>query len=176
MINGFVDNDPTKTFSFRNANGVTAHLVDVPADQLYLRFALFDALTDGDDDLDLYVYYCFDGVSCSEVGKSGGPTADERVDLAYPAGGRYAVLVHGFETDQISGGPGSNYQLVGWSIGINDDQGNLAASGPGFATAGSTGTINVNWFNLGAQTIYFGAISHNTPAGLVALTLLTIVN
>ena len=176
VIDGFVDNDPTKTFTFRNANGVTAHLIDVPPDQLYLRFALFDALTDGDDDLDLYVYYCVDGVLCSEVGKSGGPTAQERVDLAFPAGGRYAALVHGFETDQVSGGPGANYQLLGWSIGVNDDQGNLAASGPGLATAGSTGTINVNWFNLGAQTIYFGAISHNTPAGLAALTLLTIIN
>ena len=137
---------------------------------------MFDALTDGDDDLDLYVYYCADGTQCREVGKSGGPTADERVDLAFPAAGRYAALVHGFETDEVSGGPGSNYQLVGWSIGIADDQDNLAASGPTFATAGSTGTINVNWFNLGSQTIYFGAISHNTPAGLTALTLLTIIN
>jgi hypothetical protein len=34
----------------------------------------------------------------------------------------------------------------------------------------------VNWFNLGSQTIYLGAISHNTPAGLTALTLLTIIN
>ena len=176
VIDGFVDNDPTKTFTFRATNGVTAHLIDVPADQLYLRFALFDALTDGDDDLDLYVYYCADGSQCSEVGKSGGPTAQERVDLAFPAAGRYAALIHGFETDEINGGPGSNYQLLGWSVGISDDQGNFAASGPGAAVAGSTGTINVSWFNLGSQTIYLGAISHNTPAGLTALTLMTIIN
>ena len=30
----------------------------------------------------MYVYYCVDGTVCSEVGKSGGPTSQERVDLA----------------------------------------------------------------------------------------------
>ena len=176
VIDGFVDNDPTKTFTFRGNNGVTSHLIDVPEDQLYLRFALFDALTDGDDDLDMYVYYCFDDVSCSRVGVSGEPTSTERVDLAYPAAGRYAVLIHGFETDEISGGPGANYQLLGWSLGINDDLGNMTATGPAVATAGTTGTIDVAWSNLQSQTIYFGGVSHNTPAGLVALTLVTIGN
>jgi subtilisin family serine protease len=52
IINGFVDNDPTKTFSFRAGEGVTQHAISVPPDQLYIRFSLFDALTDGDDDLD----------------------------------------------------------------------------------------------------------------------------
>ena len=51
ILDGFVDNDPTKTFTFRNSAGVTQHVISVPANQLYARFALFDALTDGDDDL-----------------------------------------------------------------------------------------------------------------------------
>ena len=42
-----------------------------------------------------------------------------------PAEGLYAVLVHGFETDELQGGPGSNYQLLGWAIGITDDKGNM---------------------------------------------------
>jgi hypothetical protein len=124
----------------------------------------------------MYVYYCVDGVTCSEVGKSGSKTSQERVDLAFPPGGRYAVLIHGFETDEVSGGPGANYQLLGWSIGRTDDQGNLAVSGPSFATAGSSGTVNVNWFNLASQTLYFGGISHNTPSGIGGLTLITIGN
>ena len=176
VINGFVDNDPTKTFTFRGMNGVTSHLIDVPEGQLYLRFATFDALTDGEDDIDMYVYYCFDGVSCSRVGLSGEDAATERVDIAYPAAGRYAVLIHGYETDEINGGPGSNYQLLAWSFGVNDNQGNLTATGPSFANAGDTGTIQVEWFNLASQTIYFGGVSHNSPAGLVGLTLLTIGN
>ena len=176
VIDGFVDNDPTKTFTFRSDNGVTSHLIDVPENQLYLRFATFDALTDGDDDIDMYVYYCADGTNCSRVGLSGELTSTERVDIPFPAAGRYAVLIHGFETDQIAGGPGANYQLLAWSFGVTDDQGNLSASGPPFANAGDTGTVDVNWFDLGSQTIYFGGVSHNTPAGLVGLTLITIGN
>ena len=176
VIDGFVDNDPSKTFTFRGTDGVTAHLIDIPAGQLYLRFALFDALTDGDEDLDLYVYYCVDDVQCVEVGKSGGPTSNERVDVSFPAPGRYAALVHGFETDEVSGGPGSNYQLLGWSIGVNDDQGNMSVSAPTSASPGTSGTVDVNWFNLGAQSIYFGGISHNSAEGLAGLTLITIIN
>jgi len=177
IVNGFVDNDPTKTFTFRGTNGVTSHVIDVPADQLYLRFSLFDALTDGDDDLDLYVFYCgLDGSSCVRLGESGEPTSEERFDVFRPAAGLYAVLVHGFETDDVSGGPGANYQLLGWAFGINDDKGNMSASGPPFVSAGTRGTVNVTWSGLDANTIYLGGISHNTPQGLSGLTLLTIGN
>jgi len=84
--------------------------------------------------------------------------------------------VHGFETDEGGRGPGSNYQLLGWSIGITDDKGNMTASGPAFVSAGTSGTVTVNWSNLGANTIYLGGISHNTPQGLSSLTLITIGN
>jgi len=177
VVNGFVDNDPTKTFSFRSTDGVTRHIISVPAGQLYARFALFDALTDGDDDLDLYVYYCgIDGSVCTRTGESGEPTSEERFDVLRPAEGLYAVHVHGFETDEIQGGPGSNYQLLAWGIGVVDDKGNMSAGGPTMVNAGTTGTISVDWTNLISNTIYLGAISHNTPQGLSALTLITIGN
>jgi hypothetical protein len=156
---------------------VTQHVISVPANQLYLRFALFDALTDGDDDLDMYVYYCgTDGSSCTKLGESGGPTSEERFDVYRPAEGFYAVMIHGFETDEIQGGPGANYQLLGWAFGITEDQGNMSASGPAFVAAGTTQTVTVEWANLLGNTIYLGGISHNTPQGLSALTLLTIGN
>jgi len=181
VINGFVDNDPTKTFTFRSGNGVTAHLVDVPAEQLYLRFSLFDALTDGDDDLDLYLYYqpgvCnpldFRGTRITE---SGGPTSEEQVNVLRPPAGCYGALVHGFETDQVSGGPGANYTMLAWSFGVMDDQGNMTASGPPLVNSGATETITVNWANLVSDTIYLGGISHNTPQGLAGITLITIGN
>ena len=181
VINGFVDNDPTKTFTFRSGNGVTAHLVDVPSGQLYLRFSLFDRLTDGDDDLDLYLYYqpgtCnpldFRGTRITE---SGGPTAEEQVNVFRPPAGCYGALVHGFETDEISGGPGANYTMLAWAFGVVDDQGNMTASGPPLVNSGSTETITVNWANLLSDTIYLGGISHNTPQGLVGVTLITIGN
>jgi subtilisin family serine protease len=176
IINGFVDNDPSKTFTFRTTDGVTAHLIDVPPNEAYLRFALFDALTDGNDDLDMYVYYCPDNVNCSKIGESGGPTSDEEVNVLLPVGGRYAVLIHGFETDQVAGGPGANYQLLAWSFGLNDDQGNMTATGPPFVNAGTTDQVTVTWSGLLPNTIYLGGISHNTPNGLAGITVIRIGN
>jgi subtilisin family serine protease len=175
VIDGFVDNDPTKTFSFRSVDGVTAHLIDVPAGQLYVRFATFDAFTDGDDDLDMYVYYCANEVDCTRIGESGEPTSQERFDYFRPPAGRYAVLMHGFETDEVAGGPGANYKLLAWSVGEFDDRGNLDAAGPEFVNAGMTDSVAVDWAGLPADTIAFGAVSHNTPSGLSGLTLVTIV-
>jgi subtilisin family serine protease len=175
-INGFVDEDPTKTFTFRTGNGVTAHLIDVPASQAYLRFALFDELTDGEDDLDMYVFYCPDNVNCTKIGESGEPTSREQFNVILPGAGRYAVLIHGFDTDNVAGGPGANYTLLGWAFGLIDDQGNMTANGPAFVNAGTTEAVSVSWSGLGANTIYLGGISHNTPQGLVAITVVTIQN
>ena len=177
VIDGFVDNDPTKTFSVRAGNGVTQHLISVPVDQLYARFSLFDALTDGDDDLDMYVYYCgADTTLCSKIGQSGEPTSQEQFNVFMPAAGIYAVLVHGFETDEVSGGPGANYQLLAWAFGVNDDVGNMNASGPAFVAPGTTADVTINWSGLGPDTIYLGGISHLTPQGLSGLTIVTIGN
>jgi len=176
IIDGFVDNDPSKTFSFRTDNGVTAHLIDVPAEQAYARFALFDSLTDGDDDLDMYVYFCADNINCVKIGESGEPTSQEEFNVLYPSEGRYAVLIHGFETDQVAGGPGANYQLLAWSFGLVDDQGNMTATGPAFVSAGTSETITVNWAGLLSDTIYLGGISHNTPQGISAITVIRIGN
>jgi subtilisin family serine protease len=176
VLNGFVDNDPTKTFSFRSDNGVSMHLIDVPVSEAYLRFSLFDTLTDGDDDLDLYVYFCPDNINCTKLGDSGEASSQEEFNVLLPAAGRYAVLIHGFETDQVSGGPGANYSLLSWSFGLIDDQGNMTASGPAFVNAGSTENVTVNWAGLLPDTIYLGGISHNTPQGLSAITLIRIGN
>ena len=176
VLNGFVDNDPTKTFSFRSDNGVTMHLIDVPVDEVYLRFSLFDTLTDGNDDLDMYVYYCPDNINCTKLGDSGEASSQEEFNVLLPAAGRYAVLIHGFETDQVAGGPGANYSLLGWSFGLVDDQGNMTASGPAFVNAGSTEDVTVSWTGLLPDTIYLGGISHNTPQGLSAITVIRIGN
>ena len=181
VINGFVDNDPTKTFTFRSGSGVTAHLIDVPDGQLYLRVSLFDALTEGNDDLDLYLYYqpgaCnpldFRGTRVTE---SGGPTSEEQVNVFRPPAGCYGALVHGYETDPSNSQPGTNYTMLAWAFGIVDDRGNMTASGPPFVNSGATETVTVNWANLVSDTIYLGGISHNTPQGLAGLTLITIGN
>ncbi len=176
VVNGFVDQDPDRTFTFRNTNGVTAHLIDVPANQLYMRFALFDEFTDGNDDLDLYVYYCADNVNCVKIGESGELTSNEEFSQALPSAGRYAVLVHGFEADPVAGGPGANYQLFGWAFGLIDNRGNMTVDAPSLVGAGATETVTVNWTTLEADSIYLGGISHNTPMGLAGLTVIQIRN
>ena len=170
---GFVDEDPTNHFSFRLDSGVSAHGINVPPDQLYLRVALFDAFTDGNDDLDLYLFYC-PNEDCTQVAQSGGFTSDEEIDLVRPRPGLYLALVHGFETDQVSGGPGSNYSLFTWSIGEADDVGNLDVAAPQTVTNGEHLDIDVSWSGLDPGTRYIGAISHTTPSGEYSLTVVNI--
>ena len=174
---GFVANDPTKTFTRRTDNGVTEHVLIVDPNQLFLRFSLFDALTDGDDDLDMYVYYCGPtGSACTRIGESGSQTSQEQFNLFRPAAGVYGVYVHGFETDPVGGGPGANYSLLAWAIGNIDDKGNMTVNGPPIVSAGTTADVTIDWSNLTSNTIYLGGISHNTPQGVSGLTIVTIGN
>ena len=58
---GVVNDDPNDAFDTTQANlttqaGVSFHDINVPIGQRYVRFALFDDFTDGNDDLDLFVY------------------------------------------------------------------------------------------------------------------------
>lgn len=186
VVDAFVEEDPDKTFTLRSNNGVTLQTFDVGPNEAFVRFATFDALTDGNDDLDMYVYYCPPVFLCtdqnnnvfidnySKIGQSGEATSTERVDILLPAEGSYAVFIHGFETDNIAGGAGSNYTLLGWAFGLVDDAGNMTATGPTSVTAGTTENITVNWGGLPQGTIYLGGISHNTPDGLVSLTVISV--
>ncbi len=190
-----VQDDTTNNFSLppgidlsslHGDNGVRTHLIDIPAHQLYARFSLFDEFTDGADDLDLYLFYCPDPESCTQIAQSGSFTSDEEINLILPAPGVYAALVHGFETDQIVGGPGAQYTLFAWSFGTDDDVGNLRFTSPVAANDGqrlelvvSDGerqALDLDWGPLAPATRYLGAISHSTPTEGVdgRITILTI--
>ena len=171
---GFVEDDPTNTFGFRIGNGVRMHeLPAVPPDQLYLRVALFDELTDGADDLDLYLFYCPDNL-CSQVASSGSFTSEEVIDLVQPAAGRYVALVHGFETDEVAGGPGANYTLHGWTIGMNDDAGNLRVTGPAAVAQGDRVELELDWSGLEPATRYLGIITHETPGSIYSFSTVAV--
>ena len=178
VTDNFVAQDPDKLFEpvENPAGGVTAHVYDVPADQAYLRFQLFDELTDGDDDLDLYLYFCPDDFSCEKISESGGFTSAEQINVVFPGAGTYVAFVHGFETDNVTGGPGAIYDIAAWQFGLNDDVGNLTVSAPSFVTAGATVDVQIDWTGLMPQTIYLGGISHTTPEGLVGITVINIEN
>lgn len=178
VFEGFVDQDPTRTFTLRTNNGVNAHFLNVSADQAFVRFILRDEFTDGDDDLDMFVYFSPDGSAFTRIGQSGNFNSDEEFSLFQPAPGIYGIFVHGFATDNsdAGGGPGSNYLLLAWEFGLNDNVGNMSTTAPAFVSAGTTEDVTINWFGLGTDSIYLGGISHNTPQGLAGFTLVNIRN
>ena len=178
VLSGHVDDDPTNNFTFPNGPGITLQGITVPPGQLYLRIALFDEYTDGNDDLDLYLFFCPDGTTntCRQVGQSGAFTSNEKIDVATPTPGMYIVAVHGFETDQAAGGPGANYSLFVWSFGIDDVVGNLAVTGPSSVNAGDHADLGVSWAQLAPGMRYLGAVSHATPHGLYSLTILDVAS
>jgi subtilisin family serine protease len=169
-----VDDDATNRFDFRTDSGVNAHYFNLSPGELFLRVALFDELTDGADDLDLYLFHCPTPTSCIQAGVSGSFTADEEINLVFPEAGLYAALVHGFETDQIVGGPGAVYELFAWSLGPGDDAGNLRIATPATVNEGDRLDFGYDFGPLAPGTRYLGALAHNTPLGRFYLSLITV--
>lgn len=135
--------------------GVTFHFITVPARTLHSRFSLFDDFTDGNDDLDLYIFGP-DTAGFPFVGGSGSGTSAEEVNLDSPASGTYIAVVHGWQTD----GPDANYTLFDWSV-PSATGGNLSIdAAPTSATLGSVETIDVSWSGLAAGK-HLGAVSHS---------------
>jgi subtilisin family serine protease/plastocyanin len=161
-----VVDDPTNDINtaLDTGVGVNFHTVTVPAGALHARFSLFDDYTDGNDDLDLFV---FDGDG-NFVGQSTGVTSEEQVDVPDPAAGDYTVIVHAFQTD----GPDAAYTLFSWSFSA--DAGNMTPTAPPTATLGETETITVAWTGLTAGTKYLGAVSHNDATDRIGVTLVRI--
>ena len=145
--------------------GITIHPVPIPAGSSLARFSLFDADTDGEDDLDLYV---FDSTGAF-VGGSGSPTSEEQVDIENPADTTYLVVVHGWQTD----GPDANYTLSSWGVSADasaDDGSLVIDSAPTTATLGATETVSYSWSGLSAGTRYLGRISHGDGNSVAATT------
>lgn len=165
MTEGNVPDDPGDSFA-PFGPGTTLHMINVPAGSAYARFSLFDAYTDGNDDLDLYVYY----PSGSYAGGSGSGTSAEQVDVPSPPAGDYYVFVHGWGTD----GPEANYTLFSWSVPAAASSSNMTLTAPTTVGLGDTATITVDWYGLDAGTKYLGAVSHTCPLGTVVLTLVGI--
>ena len=146
--------------------GITEHQVDVPADSPAVRFSLFDEFTDGNDDLDLYVF----DPGGNFVGGSGSGTSAEQVDLHTPDAGTYTVVVHGWQTD----GPDANYTLFSWVVPPASGGSLSITSAPTQAVVGSTGTVEYAWSGLSAGTRYLGAVKHTGPDGVLGSTIIEI--
>jgi len=141
----------------------------IPAGTTHARFSLFDAFTDGADDIDLYVYRGTGTTGGTLVGASGGATSAEEVNLRSPAADTYTVWVHGFATD----GPDANFTLFNWLLG-STAAGNMTVSAPASATLGSTGTITLNFNSLAAGTKYLGSVAYSGASGMPNPTIVRV--
>jgi len=147
--------------------GITEHLVSVPTGSAFTRISLFDDYTDGDDDLDLYVW-TYPGFSF--VGSSGSGTSAEEVNILFPTSAAYYVVVHGWQTD----GPDANYTLFDWSVSATPGGSLSIDSAPATAVIGDTGTIDLSWAGLDLDMKYLGAVSHSDASGVFSLTLINV--
>jgi hypothetical protein len=153
---GTVADDPTNSFHADDpdsSQGFTRHDFTVPAGTKYARWSLFDANTDGEDDLDLYVYRVNGDGSKTLVAASGSGTSAEEANVVAPTAGTYQAYVHGWQTD----GPDASYTLFSWLLG-DTDAGNMTATGPATATIGGEATVNLSWTGLTAGKKYLGQV------------------
>ncbi len=166
-ITGNVLDDPANDINTALGTGVgaTIHVVNIPAGTTYARFSLFDSFTDGNDDLDLYVF----NPGGSQVGGSGSGTSAEEVNLVNPAPGNYFVVVHGWQTD----GADANYTLFNWNLG-SADAGNMTVTAPATATIGATGTIGLAFSGLTTGTKYLGSVVYGGATGLPSPTIVRV--
>ena len=160
---GTVPDDPTDEF-VKDGPGQVKFDVAIPAGTTYARWNLFDAHTDGDDDLDLYVYR-----GATLVGASGGGTSAEQVSLVNPPADTYSVYVHGWQTD----GPDAQFTLFGWALGSTATSLTASpASQP--ATTGQPAPMSAAWTGLTAGTKYLGSVTYGDGTNAVGRTIVRV--
>ena len=142
----------------RNTNIITTTAVQcynfaVPAGAQLARLQLFDADTSAASDLDLDVFNGPNGTG-SNVGSSGGATAEEVVTLSAPAAGTYSACVTGYATPN----GGVTYTLSSWVVGPASGLQTLKASAPTNVYAGGTASIGLGW-SVPAGQRYLGNLS-----------------
>ena len=168
-----VSDDPTNNFDTDapgSNQGIQVHEFAVPAGTTISRFQLFDEFTDGNDDLDTYLYRVGADGGQTLVGFAAGGTSAEKIDLASPAAGTYRLYVHGWQTD----GTTANYTLFSWLVPSTAAGNMTATSSTSSATVGGSADVTVSWNGLTAATKYLGRISYRDGAGEIGSTIVTI--
>jgi Bacterial pre-peptidase C-terminal domain len=117
------------------------HSFTVPSGTTLAPSPLFDTFTDGEDDLDLYLYRLDSGGALTLVGASAGGTAAERIDLRAPAAGTYKLYVHEWQTD----GTSAVYTLFNWLVSSTATGNLTVASSTSSATVGGTAHVTASW-------------------------------
>jgi hypothetical protein len=168
-----VADDPTNDFDTDapdSNQGIVVHPFTVASGTTLARFQLFDEFTDGEDDLDLYLYRVGTGGSLTLVGQSAGATAAERIDLASPAAGNYKLYVHGWQTD----GTSAAYTLFSWLVPSTAAGNMTVTSSTSAATVGGSADVKIAWSGLTAGSKYLGRARFSDGSGTIGSTIVSI--
>lgn len=147
-----VQDDPHNSMkaALASGRGVAILPVEVQAGSKYARFALFDANTGGNDDLDLY--------GCNSHGdfiaSSTRNASTEEVNLVNPAADRYQVVVHGFETD----GPDARFTVFARAL-RGGATGNMSGAAPSTGQLNRSAAIHLAFCKLKPGTKYLGSVA-----------------
>ena len=140
------------------AGGVNKTDFTVTASAL-VRWSLF---VPGDDDLDLFLQDS--GGNIIAASTNGG--TDEFIELVLPADDTYTMVVHGWSVPSAP----LDYTLDYWDVPLASGGSLSIDSAPSSATLGDTGTIDIRWSGLSADTSYLGLVSHSDAGGLLGFT------
>src|SRR5829696_856320 len=168
-----VSDDPTNNFDTEapdSNQGIQVHSFEVPAGTTLARFQLFDEFTDGNDDIDTYLYRVGTGGALTLVGSSAGGTSAERIDLSTPAAGTYRLYAHGWQTD----GTNAVYTLFNWLVPSTAEGNMTVASSTSAATVGGKADVTVSWSGLTASTKYLGRISYSDGSSEIGSTIVSV--
>ncbi|HVM16341.1 MAG TPA: S8 family serine peptidase [Gaiellaceae bacterium] len=156
-----IADDPSNTFVV-GGPGTWSKSISVPNNSL-VRFDLFDEDTDGNDDLDLYLYR-----GTTLVSSSGSPSSREFVTHRNTAGAAtYTVYVHAWQTD----GPDAEFTLFGWTL-TADGQGTVSPSSV-VTTPGQDHAVTLTGSGLTPGTRYLGEVAYTQGTIVLARTLVS---
>ncbi len=181
-LRGYVIDDPADQYTvYADDSAVPDTIrrfhVTVPAGTRYLRVVTASADAGAQDDIDLYLV-C-PGGQCpggAPVLASNGAGSDEVVGILDPAPGDYLVDVHGYDTDEVVGGPGANFELAVWMLAESGGAGSFAIeSAPAEAAPLTTGDVVLGWHDLAAGEVYLGLVTHGDGNRTLGYTLVEVL-
>ncbi|MEL6870599.1 MAG: S8 family serine peptidase, partial [Pseudomonadota bacterium] len=177
-----IADDPDDSFAFLLNDPATRFFVirDTAPGTAFRQWSTFDAYTSGNDDIDLYLYYCPTTATCTQIESSAAPGSDEKVSVTLPVpwdetvDNPYLLFVHAFDTELDT----TNLFYFDQQFGIDNDTGTLTVDAPDTAVSRETAPVTIEWSGLptGPLEKQIGAISHSDANGIQNLTVIEIEN
>ncbi len=180
---GFVTDDPLNLYTvYDDDSAIPDHIrrfrVTVATGTRYLRVVTASTDAGAHDDIDLYLRCPGDACPGGNalLASNAFDTSDEVLDILDPAPGEYVIDVHGYETDETTGGPGANFELGVWMLASASGEGSFAVtSAPAAAGVGESDEVTVGWQGLAPAGDYLGLVTHSDGGRELGHTLVEVI-